>query len=73
MELKTYVTDRAGHDRRYAIDPRKIEARAGIHAGISFRDGAGRDGRLVPGNEPWWRAIQNNEYRNWVEANYSNR
>lgn len=72
-ELKTYVTDRPGHDRRYAIDPRKIEAKLGFVPAYRFEQAMNETVTWYLANEPWWRAIQNNDYRNWVEANYATR
>jgi dTDP-glucose 4,6-dehydratase len=72
-ELKTYVTDRPGHDRRYAIDPRKIEAELGFTPRYQFESALAETVRWYLANEPWWRAIQNNEYRQWVDANYASR
>jgi dTDP-glucose 4,6-dehydratase len=72
-ELKTFVTDRPGHDRRYAIDPAKIESRLHFVPRHHFEEALAETVRWYLANEPWWRAIQNNEYRNWVEANYSGR
>jgi dTDP-glucose 4,6-dehydratase len=72
-ELKTWVADRPGHDRRYAIDPRKIEAQLGFTPQYRFEAALARTVEWYLANESWWRAIQNNEYRNWVEANYAHR
>ncbi|MEO8313419.1 MAG: dTDP-glucose 4,6-dehydratase [Pseudomonadota bacterium] len=72
-ELKTYVTDRPGHDRRYAIDPARIEAALDFIPAYRFSDALARTVRWYLDNEPWWRAIQSNAYRSWVEANYTGR
>lgn len=72
-ELKTYVADRPGHDRRYAIDPRKIEREIGFEPIYRFERGLAETVRWYLDNEAWWRAIQNNAYRDWVEANYARR
>jgi dTDP-glucose 4,6-dehydratase len=72
-ELKTWVADRPGHDRRYAIDPRKIEAALGFTPAFQFETALDRTVDWYLANESWWRAIQTNEYRNWVEANYAKR
>jgi dTDP-glucose 4,6-dehydratase len=73
VELKTWVTDRPGHDRRYAIDPRKIEAELGFTPAHNFEQALEQTVQWYLANEPWWRAIQNNDYRKWVEANYASR
>jgi dTDP-glucose 4,6-dehydratase len=72
-ELKTYVTDRPGHDRRYAIDPRKIEAEIGFVPAYRFEKALAQTVAWYLANEAWWRAIQNNAYREWVDANYKQR
>jgi dTDP-glucose 4,6-dehydratase len=72
-ELKTYVNDRPGHDRRYAIDPRKIEAKLGFVPAFRFETALAETVDWYLANESWWRAIQNNDYRKWVEANYAAR
>jgi dTDP-glucose 4,6-dehydratase len=72
-ELKTYVTDRAGHDRRYAIDPRKIEGELGFTPAYQFERALAETVDWYLSNEPWWRAIQNNDYRSWIEANYGHK
>ena len=71
--LKTYVKDRPGHDRRYAIDPRKIEAQLNFEPAFRFESALARTVHWYLENETWWRAIQNNEYRQWVDANYATR
>ena len=71
--LISYVKDRPGHDRRYAIDPRKIEAELAFTPRYQFESALAETVRWYLANEPWWRAIQNNEYRQWVDANYASR
>ncbi|MDB6087302.1 MAG: rffG 1 [Gammaproteobacteria bacterium] len=58
-----YVTDRAGHDRRYAIDCRKIEAELGYRPDISITSGLRATFKWYVDNEPWWRAILDGTYR----------
>lgn len=53
--LKTYVTDRPGHDRRYAIDARKIERELGFTLRYRLDDGITATIRWYLDNEPWWR------------------
>jgi dTDP-glucose 4,6-dehydratase len=72
-ELKTYVSDRPGHDRRYAIDPRKIETALGFVPEFRFEQALAQTVQWYLANESWWRSILNNDYRNWVEANYASR
>ena len=71
--LKTYVTDRPGHDRRYAIDERRISARLGYKPGRDFATGLQQTIRWYLDNEGWWRAVQNGSYRAWMERNYTGR
>ena len=69
--LKTHVTDRPGHDRRYAIDDGKARAELGYRAAHPFetRFAATLDWYLV--NEPWWRAVQSGVYRDWIARQYN--
>ncbi len=53
----SYVTDRPGHDQRYAIDPSKIERELGWVAQESFDSGIERTIRWYLANEPWWRPL----------------
>lgn len=55
--LKTFIQDRPGHDRRYAIDPAKIERELGWHPEISFEQGLAETTRWYIANQPWWQAI----------------
>jgi dTDP-glucose 4,6-dehydratase len=69
-ELITFVTDRAGHDRRYAIDGSKIAAELGFSAKTSFDQGLRSTIRWYLDNEAWWRAVMDGSYREWVATNY---
>lgn len=62
-QLITFVPDRPGHDRRYAIDPGKIERELGWHAVESFESGLAKTVRWYLANRPWWRAILARGYR----------
>ncbi len=68
--LKTHVVDRPGHDRRYAIDERKIASRLGYSPTRDFATGLAQTIGWYLANEPWWRAVQNGSYRQWIERNY---
>jgi dTDP-glucose 4,6-dehydratase len=57
-ELITYVKDRPGHDRRYAIDPTKIETELGWRAEETFETGLEKTVRWYLDNEPWWRPLR---------------
>lgn len=69
-ELITFVTDRPGHDRRYAIDPTKIEAELGFAPLETFETGIRQTVQWYLANESWWRAVMDGSYRQWIEANY---
>jgi dTDP-glucose 4,6-dehydratase len=61
-ELISFVTDRPGHDRRYAIDPSKIERDLGWRASRDFEDGLGETIDWFLANEWWWRPIRDGKY-----------
>jgi dTDP-glucose 4,6-dehydratase len=69
--LITYVRDRPGHDRRYAIDCRKIEAQLGFVASRTIESGLLETFRWFVNNEPWWRAIMDGSYQHWIHTQYS--
>ncbi len=58
----TFVTDRPGHDFRYAIDPQKIEREIGWHAQENFETGIEKTVRWYLGNEAWWRPLREKRY-----------
>lgn len=61
--LITFVTDRPGHDTRYAINANKIMAELGYSPLEDFESGLNRTVDWYLANEPWWRAIQDGSYR----------
>lgn len=61
-ELITFVADRPGHDRRYAIDPTKIETELGWRADETFESGIDRTVRWYLDNERWWRPLREGVY-----------
>ena len=71
--LKTTVADRPGHDRRYAIDERKIRGELGYAPRRNFAEGFAMTLDWYLANEPWWRAVIDGSYRDWVATNYSKR
>ena len=71
--LITHVTDRKGHDRRYAIDPAKIHRELGWLPETMFAEGIRRTIRWYLDNEEWWETIRSGEYQNYYEKMYGNR
>ena len=72
-ELITYVTDRKGHDLRYAIDPTKIHKELGWLPETSFADGIQKTIKWYLENKDWWEPIISGEYLNYYEKMYMNR
>ncbi|CRM95430.1 dTDP-glucose 4,6-dehydratase [Pseudomonas sp. 22 E 5] len=72
-EQITYVTDRPGHDRRYAIDARKLESELGWKPSETFETGIRKTVEWYLNNQVWVSNIQSGSYREWVEKNYSGR
>ena len=71
--LIKYVTDRKGHDRRYAIDPTKIHAELGWLPKTSFEEGIQKTIQWYLDNEDWWQDIVSGEYRNYYKEMYNDR
>ena len=71
--LITFVTDRKGHDMRYAIDPSKIHAELGWLPETMFRDGIKKTIRWYLDNEEWWKTIISGEYQQYYEKMYGSR
>ncbi len=71
--LITYVKDRPGHDRRYAINCDKIKSKLGWKAKYSFREGLDKTIDWYLKNQEWVKNVKSGEYREWFEKNYSNR
>ena len=69
-ELMTFVKDRPGHDRRYAICANKLARELGFRAEIVLADGLGRTVDWYLSNEQWWRAVQTGAYRDWIKLQY---
>lgn len=68
--LITYVKDRPGHDRRYAIDASKTTAELGYKPVESFESGIRKTVRWYLENDAWWRGVMDGSYRDWVTAHY---
>ncbi len=71
--LITYVTDRKGHDMRYAIDPTKIHNELGWLPETKFADGIKKTIKWYLENCEWWEEIISGEYQNYYEKMYGNR
>lgn len=71
--LITYVSDRKGHDRRYAIDPAKIHCELGWLPETRFEEGIQRTIKWYLDNQGWWAPIVSGEYQNYYQQMYSNR
>ena len=72
-EQITYVTDRPGHDRRYAIDASKIERELGWKPAETFDTGIRKTVTWYLANQEWVANVQSGSYREWVEKNYAER
>ena len=71
--LITYVTDRPGHDLRYAIDPTKIHNELGWLPTTKFDEGIKKTVKWYLDNKPWWEEILQGDYQNYYEKMYGNR
>ena len=71
--LITYVTDRKGHDMRYAIDPAYIHQELGWLPETRFEDGIQKTVRWYLDNRSWWENIVSGEYQSYYERMYGNR
>lgn len=72
-DLITYVTDRKGHDLRYAIDPSKITRDLGWCPETKFEDGIKKTIQWYLEHQEWWRDIISGEYQNYYKKMYENR
>ena len=73
LNLITYVTDRLGHDARYAIDSRKLQAELGWEPSLQFEEGIEKTVKWYLENEAWMDNITSGEYEKYYESMYSNR
>lgn len=71
--LITYVKDRPGHDRRYAIDCRKLQGKLGWAPKESFATGIRKTVQWYLDNPAWVEKVVSGEYKNWVVGNYASR
>jgi len=70
-DLITFVKDRPGHDRRYAMDATKIERELGWRPRETFESGIRKTVKWYLGNEEWVRGVTTGSYRQWIETQYS--
>jgi len=71
--LITYVRDRPGHDRRYAINCDKLKKEIGWRQGVDFDEGLDRTVGWYLDNTEWIARVRSGEYRKWIEKNYEAR
>ena len=69
--LITYVKDRPGHDRRYAIDATFSQQALGYAPAESFETGIRKTLDWYLQNETWWRAVMDGSYRDWIDLQYT--
>jgi dTDP-glucose 4,6-dehydratase len=72
-KLITYVQDRPGHDRRYAIDARKVEKELGWKPAETFETGIRKTVKWYLDNQAWVSNVTSGAYRKWVDTNYKAR
>lgn len=71
LDLITFVTDRAGHDLRYAIDSRKLQRELGWEPSLQFEEGIEKTVRWYLDNQPWMDNITSGDYEKYYEEMYS--
>lgn len=71
--LITYVTDRPGHDRRYAIDCSKLKSELGWRQNVDFSRGLDITLEWYLNHSEWINSIKTGEYKEWIEKNYTRR
>lgn len=72
-DLIQYVKDRPGHDRRYAIDSKKITTQLGWKPSHDFENGIQETIKWYAANEQWWRKVMSGEYLKYYEKNYASK
>ncbi len=71
--LITYVKDRPGHDRRYAIDPTKIQSEIGWRPAETFESGINKTVQWFLDHTDWIDTVRSGAYRDWISQNYAGR
>ncbi|MBU4269158.1 MAG: GDP-mannose 4,6-dehydratase [Acidobacteria bacterium] len=69
----TYIIDRPGHDRRYAINCDKIKRELGWKQSVTFEEGLDRTVSWYLVNPEWINHVMSGEYRKWIDQNYKAR
>ena len=72
-KLITYVTDRPGHDRRYAIDANKIKNELGWEPSVTFEEGLSETIDWYLSNEEWLNSVTSGDYKKYYKQMYSER
>lgn len=72
-QLITYVTDRAGHDLRYAIDPTKLRTQLGWAPSLQFEEGLTKTVEWYLSNQEWLNGVTSGDYKNYYQKMYDNR
>lgn len=73
LDLITYVTDRAGHDMRYAIDSRKLQSELGWEPSLQFEEGIERTVRWYLENQEWLDNVTSGDYQRYYDSMYQGR
>ena len=73
MDLITYVTDRKGHDMRYAIDSRKLQKKLGWEPSLQFEEGIEETVKWYIENQEWMDHVTSGEYQKYYEGMYKDR
>jgi dTDP-glucose 4,6-dehydratase len=68
--LISFVTDRPGHDHRYAIDAAKLAGELDNRCSVDFDDGLGQTVKWYLDHEDWWREVTSGAYKTWIDKNY---
>jgi dTDP-glucose 4,6-dehydratase len=72
-DLITFVTDRPGHDRRYAVNCDKIKKELAWRPSVSFEDGLRKTVQWYLDHRRWIDNVRSGEYKKWIEKNYEER
>ena len=73
LNLITYVTDRLGHDARYAIDSTKLQKELGWEPSLQFEEGIEKTVRWYLENEAWMENVTSGDYQAYYDKMYANR